>query len=124
LTNYKDHNMRKTWILAQIFALTMAAAIPDLARAGMVLTAPVAVVRMETYTDFNNGDVIFQVNATVAGCVGFWLTPADGGYKSALATLMMAKAAQINIKVYAYDNVLWPGGAPNTYCKVRSITAE
>jgi hypothetical protein len=102
----------------------MAILIPGMVRAGMVLTTPASVLRLETYTDFNNGDVIFQVNTPVAGCTGFWLTPADGGYKSALATLMMAKAAQINVRVYAYDNVLWPGGAPAAYCKVRSITAE
>lgn len=116
--------MKSASILARILAVTVAAAIPGMARAGMVLTAPVSILKFETYTDYNDGDVIFQVTTPVAGCVGFWLTPADGGYKSALASLMMAKGAQISVRVYAYDNVLWPGGAPTTYCKVRSITVE
>jgi hypothetical protein len=116
--------VKREWILAKTIAVTMAILIPGMARAGMVLTPPAAVLQVETYTDFNNGDVIFKVNTPVAGCIGFWITPADGGYKMAVATLMMAKASQIRVIVYAYDNLLWPGGNPASYCKVRSITAE
>jgi hypothetical protein len=118
--------VKMTWQLVSVRAAAVAAAIvvTGVATAGMVLTSPSPVVRVEAYTDFGDGDVIFQVSGTVSGCTGFWLSPADPGYKIAYATLVMAKAAQINVRVYAYDNLLWPGGAPASYCKVRSITAE
>jgi hypothetical protein len=90
----------------------------------MVLTTPVQVVRFQIYTDYGNGDVVFDVNATFTGCDGFWLSPADGGYKQAYAALMMVKATGGTLVVYAYDNNLWPGSSTYKYCRVRNLTPE
>jgi hypothetical protein len=107
------------------FLLAGLTSLPPCANAGMVLTQPATVVRLESYTDFASGDVVFTINLTVAGCTGFWLQPTDAGFKQTYAALMMAKAAQLNVVVYAYDDQLWPGGGSSVpYCKVRSLTAQ
>lgn len=90
----------------------------------MVLTTPVQVVRFQIYTDYANGDVVFDVSATFNGCDGFWLSPADPGYKQAYAALMMVKATAGTMVVYAYDNNLWPGSSTYKYCRVRTLTPE
>jgi hypothetical protein len=106
-------------VLAPLIAATLATSAH-----GMVLTTPVQVVRYQIYTDFGNGDVVFEVNGTFTGCYGFWLSPADAGYKQAYAALMTAKATGGSLVLYAYDTSLWPGSSNFNYCRVRSLTAE
>jgi hypothetical protein len=89
----------------------------------MVLTTSVRVTKFHTYTDYGNGDVVFNVDATFAGCDGFWLSPADPGFKQAYAALMMVKAAGMSVVVFAYDTQLWPGSG-DKYCRVRTLTPE
>lgn len=95
-----------------------------LTASAMVLTTPIQVVRFQLYTDYGNGDVVFEVNATFTGCYGFWLSPADPGYKQAYAALMMVKATGGTMVVHAYDNSVWPGSSSYNYCRVRSLAPE
>jgi hypothetical protein len=88
--------------------------------AGMVLSPASQVLVVDSYTDYQSGDVVFRISATVPGCHGFWLQGSDPGFKQTYANLLMAKAAQMNVIVYAYDNQIWAGSA-NAYCKVRSL---
>lgn len=106
-----------------IFAALISATLASAAY-GMVLTTPVQVVRYQIYTDYGNGDIVFEVNGTFTGCYGFWLSPADAGYKQAYAALLTAKATGGALVLYAYDTSLWPGSSNFNYCRVRSLTAE
>jgi hypothetical protein len=102
--------------------LAVAALGTSIAANALVLTPPVTVTKIHSYTDYGAGDVIFNVDATIAGCEGFWLKPSDAGFKQTYAALLMAKAAGIPVVVYAYDNDLWAGG-PNI-CRVRTLSPQ
>jgi len=93
------------------------------AHAGMVLSPASQVLSVESYPDYQSGDVIFRISSSVAGCFGFWLPGSDPGFKQTYAALLTAKAAQMNVVVYAYDNQNWPGSG-NAFCKVRSVTVQ
>jgi hypothetical protein len=110
----------KTLIVSSLAALS---ALPSTASADMVLSPSSQVVRIQSYTDFASGDVFFELATSTPGCVGFWLQPNDPGFKQTHAVLMMAKATQMNVVAYAYDNQLWSGSS-YAYCRVRSLTAE
>lgn len=92
---------------------------------GMVQTSAESIVRIQSFTDYNNGDVVFETTGSYPLCYGFWLSPADGnGAKQALTSLMMARSLGAKVIVYAYDTNLWPGSSTYKYCKVRSLTVE
>jgi hypothetical protein len=93
------------------------------ASAGMVLSTASQVLVVDSYADYQSGDVVFRISSTVPGCHGFWLQPTDPGFKQTYANLLMAKAAQMNVVVYAYDNQIWTGSG-SAYCKVRSIAVQ
>jgi len=91
-----------------------------------VLTPPVHLTAIQTLTDYvtTGADVVFEVNATVTGCYGFWLSPADPGSKQAYASLLTAKAMDAAVVIQAYDNQVWGGSASFNYCRVRSLTIQ
>lgn len=96
----------------------------SVAASAMVLTPPVRVTKFHAYTDYGGGDVMFLVDATFPGCDGFWLSPADAGFKQAYAALMMVKASDSPVVLYAYDTSLWPGSVSIKYCRIRSISPD
>jgi hypothetical protein len=96
----------------------------SVAASAMILTPPVRIKTFTTYTDYGNGDVVFLADTTFPGCDGFWLSPADAGFKQAYAALMMVKASDTSVVLYAYDTSLWPGSASVKYCRIRTISPE
>lgn len=95
----------------------------SLGASAMVLTPAVQITKFHAYTDYNNGDIAFNVDTTIAGCDGFWLSPADPGFKNVYAALLMAKASGMPVVVYAYDTQLWPGSG-DKYCRVRTLSPQ
>ena len=80
-----------------------------------------AVLEINTYEDFGGGDVMFRVNPTVVGCEGgFWLTPTDPGFKTNLASLMMAYQTKSGLRVRGYTDQIWTGSSAPA-CKLYSI---
>lgn len=114
--------MCKVRSAARVLVLALSLAVGSVANA-MVQTASVRVASIDTYTDYAAGDVVFTVDSAVTGCDGFWLRPTDGGFKSAYAALLMSKASGGLLKIYAYDNELWPGSLGH-YCRVRTLSPQ
>jgi hypothetical protein len=76
---------------------------------------------LNSYNQYGNGDVIFNVDAPVAGCEsGFWLTKADAGFQSNMAMLVAANMAKSTVSVVGDTAQMW-GGSGGRYCKLYSI---
>lgn len=112
----------RSYLLARVAAVVSALGISAGAGA-MVLTPVVNVTRIQSYTEYGDGDVVFDVDTAVAGCNGFWLRPIDKGFKQTFAVLLMAKASGIPVVVYAHDDQLW-SGSTDKYCRVRNLTPQ
>jgi hypothetical protein len=90
--------------------------------ATIVYTSDVTVTEFSTFGDYGDGDVIFKVTSPASGCAsGYWLRPSDGGFKSLLASIMLAQATNSTIRVAAHDDSLWSGSS-SAYCRVDYIT--
>ena len=93
-----------------------------LAAHAMVSTTPAHVTKFHIYTDYGEGDVVFRVDATVAGCDGFWLPPTDPGFRQTYAALLLVKATGATLEVTADESRVWPGSSAR-YCRVDSLTS-
>lgn len=112
---------RRSLSRAAVVAAACALMVPTHA---MVLTTPVHVATIHTYTDFGGGDVVFQVDGSFGGCYGYWLSPAlDAGFKQVYAMLLMVKAMGATVVVYADETDLWSGSGSN-YCRVRTFSPQ
>lgn len=82
-----------------------------------------AVTTMYTYTEYGGGDVTFQVDTPVPGCEGgLWMSPADAGFKSNLATVLLAFASKAPVRVWAHNDQIWSGSAAAT-CRLYAVGA-
>ena len=112
---------RKFWFAALWSAALIVAAPAAMAT---VQSAPVTITRYVTFSDFGGGDVVIVPSSATAGCAdGFWLRPADPGFKSLYATLMMAYATRSTVTIAGYTDSVWTGSS-GTFCRVYAITPE
>jgi hypothetical protein len=81
------------------------------------------VTEYHAYGDVGGGDVVFFLNATITGCSGAWLSPAQPGFKTLLASLVAAKFSQKPLTVYLDNAQLWEGSG-NPHCKVKMISVK
>jgi hypothetical protein len=80
-----------------------------------------AITETFSYESYGGGDFIFRVTPAVAGCEGgFWMAPADGGYKTSVASALLALQSKINVRVWGYTEQLWSGSGSPT-CKLDAI---
>lgn len=85
----------------------------------VVSTGDIAAVY--TFATFGGGDVVVRLSSQPATCVhGFWLSPTQPGFKSTLAFLLSAKAAEDAVLIGADDAAMWPGST-GSYCKVDYV---
>lgn len=67
-----------------------------------------------SYTTYNNGDVTFSITEISTQVKKeYWLDANDPGFKQNLAFLMLAKATESKVRIYANPNQAWPGGGLN-----------
>ena len=93
------------------------------AKAGIVGTYETKAVT-DIFVFTGTGDVIFRVAtpAVEVGCEnGFWLRPSEPGYNTTLDILILVKNKGLSIKVWGYDNDLWPGSTTST-CRLYLLS--
>lgn len=74
-----------------------------------------------SYAEYGTGDVVFQLNTTLAGCEnGFWLRPTDAGFKTNISFLLAAQLSGRNVYLQAHNDLIWNGSAAKT-CKLYVI---
>lgn len=79
------------------------------------------VTEVYTYEDFGGGDVIFRVDIPIVGCEGgFWLRPTDPGFKTNVATVLLAYSTKSALRVWGFNDQLWTGSAAPT-CRLYSL---
>lgn len=79
------------------------------------------VLEVYAYEDFGGGDFVFRVDLPVAGCEGgFWFRPSDPGFKSSVATVLLAYSSKAAVRVWAYSEQLWTGSSAPT-CRVHAV---
>lgn len=98
------------------FTLTVAPAI----QAAMV-HADGTITVILTYLDHGQGDFTFRISNPPTGCAaGFWMSPSQPGFKSAVAFVMQARATGETVRVGADTTQLWSGSA-DQWCKVDYV---
>ncbi len=74
-----------------------------------------------TYLDHGQGDFTFRVSNPPAGCSGgFWISPTQPGFKSAVAFVLQARATGEPVLVGADTAQLW-NGSGDQWCKVEYV---
>jgi hypothetical protein len=108
-TNYKS------MLIAMVGMLTLA----TVCRAD-VFSRDGTVTVVLSYADFGNGDFSFKISNQPSQCVGYWLSPSQPGFKTAVAWLLQARATGEVIRVAADTAQLWPGSG-DAWCKVNYV---
>ena len=94
------------------------------ANAAMVTGSVGNIVHLYSYSTSGNGDVAVVVADPPAGCSsGFWLRSSDPGFKTVYAQLLGARLTQTPIRVWAYDDQLWPDST-GQFCRIDAIDLD
>jgi hypothetical protein len=84
--------------------------------------AAVTVTTSYAYTSFGGGDFVFSTSASATGCgSGWYISPADPGYKTAVSTVLTAQASGSFVVVYGDNSLIWPGSPSGKYCRVQAV---
>jgi hypothetical protein len=82
----------------------------------------VTVTLSYAYTTYDGGDFVFSTSIAAPGCgTGWYLKPTDGGYKAAVAVVLTAQAAGLQIVIYGDNADLWSGSPSGQYCRVQTV---
>jgi hypothetical protein len=99
-----------------------AASIPAAAAIVSTAAASVTVTSTFAYTAFDGGDFIFSTSGSAPGCGnGWWISPSDPGFKSAVATVLAAQVSGSFVVVYGDNAALWSGSPSGRYCRVQTV---
>jgi hypothetical protein len=83
--------------------------------------AAVTVIQSYAYSNFDGGDFVFTTSTTATGCgAGWYVTPADGGYRAIIAVVLTAQAAGLQVVVYGDNSQLWAGSS-SQYCHAQTV---
>lgn len=113
-------NNSKTMTAALLLTLCLAPG-----GAGATIVSPgtnVTIVQSYAYTNYDGGDFVFSTSVAAPGCSsGWYVKPTDGGYKAAIAVVLTAQAAGLQIVVYGDNTDLWAGSPSGQYCRVQTV---
>lgn len=74
-----------------------------------------------TYLNHGQGDFTFRISNPPPGCAaGYWISPSQPGFKSAVAFVMQARATGETLLVGADTAQLW-NGSGDQWCKVDYV---
>lgn len=96
---------------------------PTCAAAGVV-TPGVAVMITQSYayTSYGGGDFVFSTSSPAPGCgSGWYIKSTDPGYKAAVAVVLAAQAAGLQVIVYGDNSDLWAGSPSGRYCRLQTV---
>ena len=95
--------------------------ISSVTQAALVNTATTKIKKIESYNQYNGGDVYFSVETSIFDCAdGFWLTKSDPGFSANMAFLLSAYHAKSPIMVHGHSDQIWPGSG-GRFCKLYSV---
>jgi hypothetical protein len=80
-----------------------------------------------TYNAYGSGDVLILVSSPTVGCErGFWLRPADAGFKNLYAAALTMYVNKNNLLVQTDTSTVWPGSTQSgqTFCLVTALIAQ
>ncbi|MBU2714164.1 hypothetical protein [Zooshikella harenae] len=76
---------------------------------------------VDAFTDFGDGDIIFNLVAKVNGCErGYWMSKNSPGYNTTLSMIIAAYQAKTRVLVRGYSQRRWDGSA-GPFCQLYSI---
>lgn len=116
MTKYYDE-------LSAVLAVASSIVAAPCAQASLVSTTlPVNVGQSYAYTSYGGGDFVFSTSAAAAGCANGWYIKAgDPGFKTAVATVLLAQAAGLQIIIYGDNADIWSGSPSGQYCRVQTV---
>jgi hypothetical protein len=94
------------------------------ANAAMVSGSVGNIVHLYSYATSGNGEAVVVVSSTLPGCAdGFWLRSSDPGFKNVFAQIMSARLTQTPIRVWAYNDQLWPSST-GQFCRIDAVDLD
>jgi hypothetical protein len=113
--------MRKLAVIGGLVLAGGLAAISAAPVRAAQVTSTGTIVRLVSYSNYGNGDVVVFVSSTHSTCsAGYWVSPSQPGYKTILAHLMLVKSTGESVIFWADNALLWPGSS-GSYCRIESI---
>jgi hypothetical protein len=104
-------------VIASLLALSSAAS------AQTVASMATRLDRVQTYTEFDNGVVLFRPTQAQTGCEGgYFIRRTDVGFDTTFTALMAALRDRTAVIVYAELAVLWPHSSAK-YCHAAVVVA-
>jgi hypothetical protein len=115
--------IQRYYRFAAVLAVAGALASAPHARAAVVTTSlPVTVGQAYAYTEYGGGDFVFSTIIAAPGCGNGWYIKAgDPGFKTAVATVLLAQASALQILVYGDNSDIWTGSPSGQYCRVTTV---
>jgi hypothetical protein len=118
--------MKKGFLAASALLAGIIAFTPDYARAD-IDSPTVTITGFITYNAYGSGDVLILVSGVTAGCErGFWLRPADAGFKNLYAAALTLYTSKNSLIVQTDNTTVWPGSPQSgqTFCLVTALIAQ
>jgi hypothetical protein len=111
------------WRSVVVPCLALPCLTPDRAAADIVTPgASVMIVQSYAYTQFGSGDFVFSTSVAAPGCgSGWYVKSTDPGYKAAVATVITAQAAGLQVVVYGDNSDLWAGSTSGQFCRLQTV---
>ncbi len=107
-------------VVAQVAGLL--AAVPCAHATLVSPSLPVTVSQSYAYTRYDGGDFVFSTSALAPGCGnGWYIKASDPGFKTAVATVLLAQAQGLQIMVAGDNSDIWSGSPSGQFCRVQSI---
>lgn len=92
--------------------------------AAMVAGSVGNIVHFYSYATSGSGDAVVVTTGSLPGCSsGFWLRASDPGFKNVFAQLMSARLTQTPIRVWVYNDELWPSST-GQFCRIDAIDLD
>lgn len=99
--------------------------LPLIASAAVEPSASSKIKRLITYADYGGGDVQVVLDTNGTTCVhGYYMNKNDPNFDAMHSMLLSAYHAKSEVVLRGHTNLIWPGSANGTYCKLYSVRFE
>lgn len=79
------------------------------------------IIRVSSYNQYGNGDVVFVIENPIAQCSGgYWITKDDKGFNANLSMILSAYQAKNPVTIFGLPDQLWSGSS-GKFCKLYNI---
>ena len=82
----------------------------------------VTITQSYAYASYGGGDFVFSTSIAAPGCgSGWYIKATDPGYKVAVAVVLAAQAAGLQVIVYGENSDVWSGSPSGKYCRLQTV---